>query len=178
MKMATQGPRGRRCLEFPCMRGKVSYRHSRSRIVARLGLLRSLGSRPVYKSELQGQKDLSYTPPKARLAIPHPCNRDHHQYRHKAGRRLLLPLEGPILGKLVSRSRSTTLSHPLAAMDSHSSSSKRTSAVTKPRQLAPTMGPAHGGVEFLEGALPGFQGYAIGRMTKSRRGKLYIDDSY
>ena len=39
------------------------------------------------------------------------------------------------------------------------------------------MGLSLGGVEFLEGALPGIEGYAIGWMTKSRRGKLYIDDS-
>ena len=37
----------------------------------------------------------------------------------------------------------------------------RTSAVTKPRQLAPTVGPAHGGVVFLEGALPGIKKLAI-----------------
>jgi hypothetical protein len=39
------------------------------------------------------------------------------------------------------------------------------------------VGPAHGGVEFLEGALPGIERYAIGQMTKSRREKLYIDDA-
>ena len=53
----------------------------------------------------------------------------------------------------------------------------RTSVVTKPRQLAPTVGPAHGGLEFLKGSFPGIEGYAFGRMTKSRRGKLYIDDA-
>uniref|UniRef100_M8BC51 Putative non-inhibitory serpin-10 n=1 Tax=Aegilops tauschii TaxID=37682 RepID=M8BC51_AEGTA len=53
----------------------------------------------------------------------------------------------------------------------------RTSAVTKSRQLAPTVRLSLGGVEFLEGALTGIEGYAISRMTKSRRGKLYIDDS-
>ena len=52
----------------------------------------------------------------------------------------------------------------------------RTSVVTIPRQLAPTMGPAHGGFEFLKGNFEGLKGYAVGRMTKSRRGKLYIDD--
>jgi hypothetical protein len=49
--------------------------------------------------------------------------------------------------------------------------------VTKPRQLVPTVGPAHGGVEFLTGAPSGIEGYAIGQMTKSHRGKLYIGDS-
>ena len=48
--------------------------------------------------------------------------------------------------------------------------------MTIPRQLAPTVGPAHGGFEFLKGNLEGLKGYAVGRMTKSRCGKLYIDD--
>ena len=30
-----------------------------------------------------------------------------------------------------------------------------------PRQLAPTVGPAHGGVEFLEGYILGTEGLAI-----------------
>ena len=46
-----------------------------------------------------------------------------------------------------------------------------------PRQLAPTVGPAHVGFEFLKGSFKGFKGYAVGRMTKSRRGKLYINDA-
>ena len=53
----------------------------------------------------------------------------------------------------------------------------RTSAVTIPRQLAPTVGPAHGAFEFLKGNFKGIKGYAVGRMTKRRRGKLYIDDA-
>ena len=48
--------------------------------------------------------------------------------------------------------------------------------MTIPRQLAPTVGPAHGGFEFLKGNFEGLKGYVVGRMTKSRRGKLYIDD--
>ena len=47
--------------------------------------------------------------------------------------------------------------------------------MTIPRQLAPTMGP--GGFEFLNGNFEGIKGYAVGRMTKSHRGKLYIDDA-
>ena len=39
------------------------------------------------------------------------------------------------------------------------------------------MGLAHGGFEFLKGSFAGIKGYAIGRMTKSHRGKLYIDDA-
>ena len=49
--------------------------------------------------------------------------------------------------------------------------------MTKPRQLAPTVGLSHDGFEFLEGSFEGLKGYAVGRMTKSRRGKLYIDDA-
>ena len=49
--------------------------------------------------------------------------------------------------------------------------------MTIPRQLAPTVGPAHGGFEFLKGSFEGLKGYAVGRMTKSRCGKLYIDDA-
>ena len=52
----------------------------------------------------------------------------------------------------------------------------RTSDVTIPRQLAPTVGPAHDGFEFLKGNFEGLKGYVVGRMTKSRRGKIYIDD--
>ena len=57
------------------------------------------------------------------------------------------------------------------------SPSARTSAVTIPRQLAPTVGPAHGGFEFLKGIFEGLKGYTVGRMTKSHRSKLYIDDA-
>ena len=49
--------------------------------------------------------------------------------------------------------------------------------MTKPRQLAPTMGLSHDGFKFLEGNFEGLKGYAVGRMTRSRRGKLYIDDA-
>ena len=53
----------------------------------------------------------------------------------------------------------------------------RTSVVTIPRQLAPTVGLSHYGFKFLEGSFEGLKGYAVGRMTKSRRGKLYIDNT-
>ena len=49
--------------------------------------------------------------------------------------------------------------------------------MTKPRQLAPTVGLSHDGFKFLEGRFEGLEGYAVGRMTKSCRGKLYIDDA-
>ena len=39
------------------------------------------------------------------------------------------------------------------------------------------MGPAHGGFVFLKGSFKGLMGYVVGRMTKSRRGKLYINDA-
>ena len=49
--------------------------------------------------------------------------------------------------------------------------------MTNPRQLAPTVGLSHDGLMILEGKLKGLEGYAVGRMTKSHRGKLYIDDA-
>ena len=49
--------------------------------------------------------------------------------------------------------------------------------MTIPRQLAPIVGLAHGGFEFLKGSFEGLKGYAVGRMTKSHHGKLYIDDA-
>ena len=52
----------------------------------------------------------------------------------------------------------------------------RTSDVLIPRQLAPIVELSHGGFEFLKGNFEGIKVYAVGRMTKSRRGKLYIDD--
>ena len=39
------------------------------------------------------------------------------------------------------------------------------------------MGPAHGGFKFLKGSFPGIEGYAVDRMMKSCRSKLYIDDA-
>ncbi len=39
------------------------------------------------------------------------------------------------------------------------------------------MGPAHGGFEFLKGSFEGIKGYVVGRMTKSLRGKIYINDA-
>ena len=49
--------------------------------------------------------------------------------------------------------------------------------MTNPRQLAPIMGLSRDGFEFLKGNFEGLKGYAVGRMTKSRRGKLYINDA-
>ena len=53
----------------------------------------------------------------------------------------------------------------------------RTSDVLIPRQLAPTVGLLHDGFEFLKGSSEGLKGYVVGRMTKSCRGKLYIDNT-
>ena len=39
------------------------------------------------------------------------------------------------------------------------------------------MGLSHDGFKFLEGNFEGLKGYPVGRMTKSHRGKLYIDDA-
>src|SRR4051812_11674367 len=58
------------------------------------------------------------------------------------------------------------------------SSMTRTSVVLTPRQLAPTVGPAHAGVEILGGAQQGMEGFVSGPITRSQRGNLYIDDSH
>ena len=39
------------------------------------------------------------------------------------------------------------------------------------------MGRAHSSFEFLKGSFEGIKGYAVGRMTKRRRSKIYIDDA-
>ena len=44
--------------------------------------------------------------------------------------------------------------------------------MTIPRQLAPTMGPAYDGVEFLEGSLTGIEELAIGWMKNYWFGKI------
>ena len=49
--------------------------------------------------------------------------------------------------------------------------------MTNPRQLAPTVGLSHDGLMILEGKLKGLEGYVVGRMTRSHRGKIYIDDA-
>ena len=47
--------------------------------------------------------------------------------------------------------------------------------MTKPRQMAPTVGHAHGGVEFLEGSSAGIEKLATGRLKKSRHKNIYIN---
>src|SRR3954464_6968943 len=72
----------------------------------------------------------------------------------------------------------TTLSsYPSHSKGTMLSPTLRTSAVTFPRQLAPTVGPAHAGIEILGGTLQGMEGFVSGQITRSRRGKRYIDDS-
>src|SRR4051812_18141059 len=72
---------------------------------------------------------------------------------------------------------STLSSYPPRSKGPMSSSNLRTSTMTFPRQLAPTVGPAHAGVKILEGALQGMEGFIAERITRSRRGKLCIDES-
>ena len=66
--------------------------------------------------------------------------------------------EGPKLSKSLSCVASLDSAEPLSsdhidALASRLSPYIRTSDVTIPRQLAPTVGPVHGGVEFLKGFL-------------------------
>ena len=46
--------------------------------------------------------------------------------------------------------------------------------MTIPRQLAPTMGPVHDGVEFLKGSLTGIEKFAIDQMNK----RLFCDHNH
>ena len=69
---------------------------------------------------------------------------------------------GPKLSKPLSCVASLDSAQPLSsyhidALASQLSPHTRTSAVTIPRQLTPTVGPAHGGVEFLKGSLVGIE---------------------
>ena len=50
----------------------------------------------------------------------------------------------------------------------------RTSDVLFPRQLVPTVGPAHGGVEFLEGSSSGIEKLMTDRLKKNRQKNIYI----
>ena len=73
---------------------------------------------------------------------------------------------GPKLSKSLSCVVSLDSAQPLSsyhidALTSRLSHHTRTSAVTIPRQLAPTVGLAHGGVEFLEGYFLGFEKFVI-----------------
>ena len=47
--------------------------------------------------------------------------------------------------------------------------------MTIPRLLAPTVGPAHGGNEFLEGSLLGFEKLAISSDEEKPTSSLFYD---
>ena len=65
-------------------------------------------------------------------------------------------------------------SYHIDALASRLSSHTRTSVVLIPRQLASTVGPEHGGVEFLEGFFPWIEEFIIFQMRKSRLERIYI----
>ena len=52
-------------------------------------------------------------------------------------------------------------SYHIDALASRLSPHTRTSGVTNPRQLAPTVGLAHGAVEFLQGSFSGIEKFII-----------------
>src|SRR3954469_23561587 len=79
--------------------------------------------------------------------------------------------QGPKLSKPLScvaslDSAQHLSSYHIDALASRLSPHTRTSTVTIPRQLAPTVGPAHDGVEFLKGSLLGIEKSAIFRMNR------------
>ena len=85
---------------------------------------------------------------------------------------------GPKLSKSLSCVASLDSSQPLSsyhidALASRLSPHTRTSVVTIPRQLAPTVGPAHGGVEFLEAFHLGINGPVILLVEEDPAGSLF-----
>ena len=64
-------------------------------------------------------------------------------------------------------------SYHIDALASRLSPHTRTSAVTIPRQLAPTVGLAHDGVEFLEGILKGIEKLTIYQKKNRRYRRIY-----
>ena len=73
---------------------------------------------------------------------------------------------GPKLSKSLSCVASLDSAQPLSsyhidALASRLSPHTRTSDVLIPRQLAPTVGPAHDGVEFLEGSISRIKKFTI-----------------
>ena len=88
---------------------------------------------------------------------------------------------GPKLSKSLSYVVSLDFAQPLSsyyknALASRLSPHTRTSAVTIPRQLTPTMGPAHGGVEFLKRSRPWIERLAIDWIKNSRFRRIYVID--
>ena len=77
------------------------------------------------------------------------------------GPKLSKPLSCALIRPASLDSAQPLSSYYIDALASRLSPHPRTSAVTIPRQLAPTVGPAHGGVEFLEGSLSGIEEFAI-----------------
>ena len=80
----------------------------------------------------------------------------------------------PCLVCRVSRPDQPLSSYYIDALALRLSPHPRTSAVTIPRQLAPTVGLAHGGVEFLEGFFPGFREIHGFQMKQSRIASMCI----
>ena len=89
-------------------------------------------------------------------------------YLHRRGRTSINPLCPLCAFNLFKLTR---------AMVPQLSPLNQTSAVLIPLQLAPTVGLSHDGFKFLKGSFEGLKGYAVGRMTKSCRGRIYIDDA-
>ena len=86
---------------------------------------------------------------------------------------------GPKLSKSLSCVASLDSAQPLSsyridALASRLSPDTKDICVTIPRQLAPTVGPTHSGVEFLEGFLQGIEKLVIYWMKKSLDGRIYI----
>ena len=88
---------------------------------------------------------------------------------------------GPKLSKSSSCVASLDFAQPLSSyyidvLALRLSPYSRTSAVTIPRQLAPTVGHARGGVEFLKRSRPWIERLAIDWIKNSRFRRIYVID--
>ena len=118
------------------------------------GTLRAAGRQPPYIKGRPGSglraTTISSRAGKSCLA---PGDRNPNQYHLKLDVGFYLHRKGTNQYKPSCSLSRITPSSFLVAMAPRLSPSLRTSAVTIPRQLAPTVGLAHGGVEFLNGSL-------------------------
>ena len=85
----------------------------------------------------------------------------------------------PRLVRCISRPDQPLSSYHIDVLASRLSPHTRTPDVLIPRQLAPIVGPAHGGVEFLKGALKGirkFPSFWMKKVVKLWHGTITHDN--
>ena len=86
-------------------------------------------------------------------------------------------MERPNLGKSFVLAKLNQLPDTSFALPNNSSYPMVTSAVTTPRQLAPTVGPASKGVIIMGEAMQGIKNFVFGEVTINSHGEPIVDDS-